>query len=330
MRVALDQTLLARLAAIVGDYRAGEIPPIDAARIAHWIGQFPAPTQNPLLTELAHVLQKTYFSKARVIGFARNVVTNGPLTGSDPAAFWKSTKLLDVQADGNSQRDLLALFDAALKDKCSLCLAECGSNAPSRFVYVDDALFSGGRIGADLRHWIETDAPAQGELIVIVIACHAYGKWKTEMALNEAIAQSGKALTLKIRHAITYEDRKLYTDSSDVVRPAVVPADDHCAEYMVTLSWDPVFRSGSQVGARQLFSGNEGRHLLEQEFMRQGVEVRKMCPDFDVYMRPLGRSMMPIMGFGSMVVTYRNCANNTPLVLWAGDPWYPLFPRKTN
>ena len=36
------------------------------------------------------------------------------------------------------------------------------------------------------------------------------------------------------------------------------------------------------------------------------------------------------LGFGSLVVTFRNCPNNAPLALWAGDPWYPLFPRRTN
>lgn len=45
-------------------------------------------------------------------------------------------------------------------------------------------------------------------------------------------------------------------------------------------------------------------------------------------------------GFGSVFITYRNIANNCPLVLWWGDTsmsdshpfskWHPLFPRTIN
>ena len=71
-------------------------------------------------------------------------------------------------------------------------------------------------------------------------------------------------------------------------------------------------------------------YRYEQEFLKAGVRVRTLCPYFNEYMRPLGSNLMKTLGLGSLFVTYRNCANNTPLVLWAGDPWYPLFERKTN
>lgn len=55
-----------------------------------------------------------------------------------------------------------------------------------------------------------------------------------------------------------------------------------------------------------------------------------MCPYLNEYQRPLGNMVLETLGFGSMLVTFRNCPNNSPLALWAGDPWYPLFPRKVN
>jgi hypothetical protein len=36
------------------------------------------------------------------------------------------------------------------------------------------------------------------------------------------------------------------------------------------------------------------------------------------------------LGFGSLIVTFRNCPNNAPLAFWVDSPWYPLFPRTTN
>jgi hypothetical protein len=40
--------------------------------------------------------------------------------------------------------------------------------------------------------------------------------------------------------------------------------------------------------------------------------------------------VLQTVGFGALIVTFRNCANNCPLGFWVDDPWYPLFPRKTN
>lgn len=52
----------------------------------------------------------------------------------------------------------------------------------------------------------------------------------------------------------------------------------------------------------------------------------------------MGYDYQHTLGFGSYFVSYRNIANNCPVVLWWGDleghsginNWYPLFPRKAN
>ena len=55
-----------------------------------------------------------------------------------------------------------------------------------------------------------------------------------------------------------------------------------------------------------------------------------MCPNLNQFQRPLGNSLLETLGFGSLIVTFRNCPNNAPLPLWVGNPWHPLFPRTTN
>ena len=60
------------------------------------------------------------------------------------------------------------------------------------------------------------------------------------------------------------------------------------------------------------------------------MRIREMCPHLNQYQRPLGNMVLDTLGFGSMIVTFRNCPNNAPLALWTGDPWYPLFQRTTN
>ena len=69
---------------------------------------------------------------------------------------------------------------------------------------------------------------------------------------------------------------------------------------------------------------------LSLVLMMAGLEVRRQCPLLPETIRPLGATLLKTFGFGSTIVTFRNCANNCPPALWAGDPWIPLFPRSTN
>jgi hypothetical protein len=79
-----------------------------------------------------------------------------------------------------------------------------------------------------------------------------------------------------------------------------------------------------------IFSGEAARAVLERAFLKAGARIRSVCPYLPENARPLGYSKLMTLGFGATVVTYRNCPNNCPLALWAGNPWYPLFSRKTN
>jgi hypothetical protein len=198
------------------------------------------------------------------------------------------------------------------------------------YVSIDDVLFSGGRFKHDITNWIKDAAPQKAKLHIITIAYHRLGQWRTENDIKTVAKEAGKSIELSWWRVFEIEDRKAYMASSDVLRPTVVPQDPATVAYVAGLKLDPVFRTPGQLGALGFFSSEAGRSLLEQQFLVSGVGVRAQCPYLNAYMRPLGNSVMGTTGFGSMIVTYRNCPNNAPLVLWAGDPWYPLFPRKTN
>lgn len=321
--------LLKSVAHRIRDYRVGELPVPDAHHVDRWISQFSANVQVPLLTELAHVLSKTYFSKAAVEQFLEAVITNEKLTSKDPCAFWSGVRFLDLQTAGNSQRDMLALFDTILRAKCGLSIAACGAK-PHTYVYLDDALYSGGRIKNDLVNWINGPAPAKAKVAVITIGLHMLGQWFVLNDIDKAKRASGKAIDISWWRVLEIEDRKAYMGVSDVLRPTVIPADPATQDYVDELGAAPILRLPGSVGRNGFFSTDSQRILMEQEFLKAGARVRNMCPYLKPFMRPLGCTLMRTTGFGSTIVTYRNCANNTPLVLWAGDPWYPLFPRKTN
>src|SRR5262249_25439460 len=81
----------------------------------------------------------------------------------------------------------------------------------------------------------------------------------------------------------------------------------------------------------QVFSSEQGRQVLEQAFLRAGARIKyDLCPRLSEHQWPLGYDALCSPGFGSLLVTHRNCPNNCPLALWAGSPWFPLFPRRIN
>ena len=118
-----------------------------------------------------------------------------------------------------------------------------------------------------------------------------------------------------------------------MLRPTVIPNDEAVQAYFEDVNTEqfPVaLRQPGNVGTCSFFSSEEGRATLEQEFLKKGVEIRAACPNLNEYQRPLGNMVFKSLGFGSMLVTHRNCPNNCPLVFWVDAPWYPLFPRINN
>ena len=317
------------LAATIADYRAGEIAPIDAAHVDCWIKQFPAAMRDPILAELLHVFERTYFSRARVQNFIDSVINSSKFAGANPSQFWRGVKVLDVQTAGNSQKELLALLADSLEQQHGVAIESCG-NKPHSYLYLDDAVFSGGRVRFDIIRWVKESAPAKAKLSILVVGLHTLGQWYSTEKIQEAADAVGKSIEVSWQYEVSFEDRKSKINNSDVLRPTCIPGNMATQGYVLELGDAPILRPVGGHSPLGVFSGEVGRHLLEQEFLVAGVQIRKMCPHFNQFMRPLGNMLFESLGFGSTIVTYRNCPNNAPLVLWAGNPWYPLFPRKNN
>lgn len=317
------------LANVIADYRVGEIAPVNVAHVDRWVSQFPAESRDAILLELTHVLGSTYFTRANFQTFIDSAVTGASFVGSDPCKFWQGVKVLDLQTAGTSQKSMITILAESLHRQCGLALASCGA-VPHTFLYMDDVLFSGGRIRADIGKWITDSAPVKAELVILIMASHQYGEWDTNNKLIDLAKKFGKSININWQRCAMFENRKRYIRNSDIYCPTIIPDDPSAQSYVDSLTQKPLIRAKGGSTPMGIFSGEAGRHVLEQHFLEAGVRVREMCPQFDKYMRPLGRTLFESLGFGATIVTYRNCPNNTPLVLWAGNPWYPLFPRRTN
>lgn len=328
--------LLESIADTIKDYRAGEIDEPTPEHVERWIEQFDKGVQIPLLREIGHALRQTYFSKDFVSKWFSNQIKHEGLAGKLPCDFWKTSNLLSIQQHGRSQAEILELFGQSLEEQCGISIEDCGA-ADGAFVYLDDVLFSGGRVGADLKSWITDDAPAVATVHILVIAAYRLGEWQCTKGLKETAAAAGKKISFKCWAAVRFENRLKYRNESEVLWPAVIPEDARLKAYLAQQTKFPFQprQPGSKL-KNDVFSSEDGRQLLERELLLAGLRIRGGCTDPKPSMRPLGFSAFGL-GFGSMIATYRNCPNNCPLALWWGDPkatsgpfhWYPLLPRKT-
>lgn len=330
--------LLASIADTIKDYRTGELPQPTPDHVDRWTKQFDKDVQLPLLREVDHVLKHTYFARATVSQFFGKQITHKTLAGDQPCAYWRKAHFLDIQQNGQSQAEIRQLFGEALKTQCGLDIARCGADGGD-FIYLDDVLFTGGRIGSDLSSWLASDAPAQGTIHVLVIAAHRLGEWQCTERLEKDAKAAGKDLKFRFWAALRVENRKTYRAAAEVLWPVQIPDDATLKAYMAEEQKFP-FESRAPGGKLEhpIFSSEDGRQLLERELLLAGMRIRSFSQNPSRALRPLGFSPFGL-GFGSMVVTYRNCPNNVPLALWWGDPeagpdhpfskWYPLLPRKT-
>lgn len=320
--------LLQQIATTIADYRRGRIKKPLRAHVEEWVNQFDAAVQLPILQEMDHVLKQTYFSKKAVRRFLRGLIRNEELVGDDPCTFWRDVKFLNIQDGGASQRDMLALFSEVLQKECGYSVDDCGAN-PKVFVYLDDAIFTGSRVKNDLTKWIADDAPQTATVHVLVIAIHE-GSYYNRDKIVSAAQEAGKAINIQWWPLVSFENRKFRRDSSDILWPVEIPDDAVTQAYVDNMEHQPVLRVAGDTGSLKIFSSDTGRQLLEQEFLKAGAHIGQICPNLPEIERPLGHSYLETLGFGSTLVTYRNCPNNAALALWVGDPWYPLFPRVTN
>lgn len=315
----------------VQDYRQGEWAGSTPQHVARWVDQFDPNVRDAVLAELNHLLEKVYVSRARMTSFLTNLATNTQLTNGDPRVFWQRVGILDIQSAGTSQREMIAEFDQILQKTLGYGVAQCAS-ASADYIYLDDAIFTGTRCRTDIEKWL-ADAPPQSHIHVIVLGLHMGGKWHIESKVREIAHAAGKQVHLTFWRLIQFEDRLAYSADSDVLRPSVLPTDPFVQSYeqQITLQgFASKLRSGSRVGEGQMFSSPAARDLFENEMLKKGAYIRQICPNLPDAIRPLGYTRLRTLGFGGTLVTYRNCPNNCPLAYWVSNPWYPLFPRRTN
>ncbi len=332
----LDEAALLSVTKTIADYRAGESVSARSPEIVRaWLAQFPDNAQGPILKAIDYALARTYISRTNFKEFLTGLAGSQKITGaSEPADYWREANFLRIQKGGNSQNELLAMFDTVLQETYGYGLTDTGSDGGD-FIYLDDCIGTGSRVRTDVCDWVEADAPQSSRLHVISPILYKGAYWIDEK-IQEAASANGKKIEMhKWRIPSFYlENRRTYRNAADTLWPTIIPESPEAQAYAAALQAKgrpATLRAAGNAGAAGIFENDAQKILLEQAFLMRGCQIRQECTNLPESFRPLGFQNLDTLGFGSMCVTFRNCPNNCPLVFWVEQGAYPaLFPRKTN
>ena len=344
--------LLESLANTIADYRQGEIDPITASHVNRWVNQFDVDDQIIILAEMDMIMKRFYFSKVQVKAHVRQFIKNEIVGKYDPVTRISQVNFLNIQTKGESQKELLKIVDEILQEDYGFTTTDVSSKELiTTHVYIDDALYTGNRICYDLieesneHAWLRSGVQARSKLLIYTIANHLQGTNFVEKKVRPVLREKDISGTSKWSLLIDNNrigkmeylwPKEIVGDS--IIDPYIVSVRKLLSRYNQTDY--RIFRDSNVPIQETLFSSLRARDVVEKAFLKNGIRIINACREPAKPMRPLGYTAYTSLGFGTFLVTYRNIANNCPLVLWWGDRtmpsshpfsvWYPLFPRKTN
>lgn len=305
-----------------------------------WLGQFPLEEHELILTELNNILSSSYLSKVNVIEYFDDLLDSDILF-LEPI---ENYCFINPQEIGGSQRDFMKILDELMQKKHGVSIAECGQKNITSYIYVDDAIYSGNRVIRDIQKWSEKidDLTSVNRLDIVVIAFHDRNFDYVLSKLEECLPHTtiniwyGMKFSNSLKNSHSYfegywpSEELEYSDSAIDYIEAI---DDTRSESQKNKI--PVLRETGKPKNDNFFTSLSNRRQVEKIFFEKGVQIVSYASNPNHNMRPMGYDYSKTLGFGSYLVTYRNIANNCPVVLWWGNPdslsginnWYPLFPR---
>ena len=332
----MQKTIL-ELANIFKDYRSSERLNPTPQIIEQWVSQFTLANQQIILEEMIYIFNKMYVSEKKVDSFLLELITNKNLTKNNPKLFWSKVSLLNIQKNGQSQNIMVTKFKNLLRQQLNINVA-INDYSKLHYIYLDDFLFSGMKLRTDLTTFMQ-NTPFNAKIDIIYIGYFTSGQYYVQdiWLKNNNL----KNINMTIWRLIKLENKNNCQNSSDVLLPTNDILEYNLVNEYLQKQEKYTIRDINQqphyyCNGNNIFSSEENRIIVEREFTLAGLKINSSIHDErkKLYWKPLGITSLKGLGFGAMVLTYRNCPNNTPLALWWGDwdnnvIWTPLFQRKT-
>ncbi|OTG73064.1 hypothetical protein B9T38_05465 [Acinetobacter sp. ANC 4218] len=304
----------------------GELSPTALQQhVQTWLNQFEEHERFSLARITSDLLNKRYIEEHEEKKFIDSLFNNNGIKKDNLVA-----TPLTIQRNGESQKVMVDYYKSVVAEKGY-------EYNPSVFIYLDDFMFSGGRVFNDLSNFISI-IKKDMTIVVVVLGWHEYGQWYQSNRLEEKIREHNKNNNLNVEiewlsiPAARMENRKSYMNCSDILWPMeeTLNLSELASKKIENFSYRLGFVKNST------FDNNQDRLFLEKICLKYGFKIIEKCISPSTTTKPLGNSLYGY-GFGGLVFNYRNCPNNTPIIFWWGstnpfDPmstqWYPLMPRR--
>lgn len=292
-----------------------------------WFGK---PEHKALLEASLAALRLGYFSEQRCIEMLESLRDDSPGEGlpalGDPCWGW-----LTCEQQGRSQVELVAK------------LGKSNSSGDGKhFVYLDDGVFSGETLFADLRRWLSNEAPPHAVLTTVHFFVNNASYWTVMDALKTDFER--KHCRLEPNAFIFLADSLDTGESIDEALPLDEGLRLFPTQEMYESAHLDSYRKRDRarrchVGLQlphdvpkdDLLGGPRHRYVLTRAFLEVGAKIINRVQQPSRRLAPLGFTDPPSLGLGALVATFRNCPNNAPLALWYEVPrkdlWHPLLPR---
>lgn len=330
---------------IIKNYRKDEGFGISEQRITNWINQFPEEDREFILTELIHVFKKMYFSKKRTKSFLKGIIEDlkKRFGYSTHKEVLDNSNFLDLQAKGKSQKKLLELFQEVLKDEFNYNPDNLGCKTQKHNIYIDDVLCTGNTFFNNLKDWVtEKEKNRLAKLRSNEIDLTVFYMFIAKKYYYKKRGQFYYQVSEDFRNLITV--MSIYWFEEEVLKPLDENLPNMIIEYKEKVeenanahaenrgfeSYKPDF-CRNVVNPEEFYSSIDNRKRLELIFLKKGIEILNNSNVSKTNVRPLGYSLPSYkdFGFGVLIFTWRNVANNTPLVFWyKSGRFMPLFVNK--
>lgn len=288
------QKLCESVADTIKSYRQGEITQRTADDVDRWLSQFTPANQLAFIREFAHVIEHTFATRDDFAKYLDMLLVEPKLVGDNARKFWSGVTILNIQKEGNSQSDMIQLLQQRSVEQFGI---EAGSHPDSNeYIYLDDFIFTGGRVKQDLADWVNYKAPASGVLHIIVIARHR-GSYQLKDDIQALFQCSGKDFEVNIwnEENLWIENRKTYRNKANVLWPVSYPDEPVIAAFIGGLPTNkPFFPRTPLPQTVWPFSTEYGRQILEKEFLLAGIRILNRCSSVKANMKPLGFSFLGI------------------------------------
>ena len=151
------EKLITEIYEIIKDYRRHDIDflyhtEITESHILKWINQFDENDREFVLSELLHILKKSYLTEEKTIEILTlEIETLAKELGyKNVTDFLNETTILDCQEPGKSQKIMLKMVEKILLNKYGYNINKSDKNNIKHWLYIDDVLSSGRTFKDDI------------------------------------------------------------------------------------------------------------------------------------------------------------------------------------